>query len=203
LISSIEGTIRSKEGNRIIVEIGGVGFEVYVPLRTLDVIGGEGEKVHLRTYLHVKEDALTLFGFLDDNEKRLFQALLGVSGVGPKVALAILSVSEAGDLARLIHEEKTKALMSFPGIGRKTAERIVLELKDRIDIERYTPGVEFTPPGIDRGLIEESIAALATLGFTRANAKKALENIELAELGEPCRVEDIVREVLKRTSAKA
>lgn len=202
MISLIEGTIRSKEGNRIIVEIGGVGFEVYVPLRTLDVIGGDGERVHLRTYLHVKEDALTLYGFLDDNEKRLFQALLSVSGVGPKVALAILSVSEAGDLARLIHEEKTKALMSFPGIGRKTAERIVLELKDRIDIERYLPGVEFAPPGIDKELIEESIAALATLGLTRANAKKALENIELAEHGEPRRVEEIVREVLKRTSAK-
>lgn len=197
MISTVEGIIRAREGNRVIVEVGGVGLDIYVPLRTLDSIGKEGEKVCFQTYLNVREDALTLYGFLGENEKRLFQALLGVSGVGPKVALAILSVSEAGELAHLIHEQKTKALMSFPGVGLKTAERIILELKDRIDIERYLPGVA-AATGMDRELVEEAVTALVTLGLSRVVAERAVAKVAPEELGPPCRVEDVVREALKK-----
>lgn len=202
MIASIVGYIGAREGNRIVVEVGGVGFEVLVPLRTLDSIGGEGEKVRLTTYLHVREDALTIFGFIEENEKKLFQALLGVSGVGPRVALAILSVSGAGELARLIHEENTRGLMSFPGIGKKTAERIVLELKDKIDIERYIAGAEYKREGMDRELFGEALAALVTLGLSKANAEKALAGVSLDDLGESCNVEDVVRKALKRVSKK-
>ncbi|UCF05128.1 MAG: Holliday junction branch migration protein RuvA [bacterium] len=198
MISVIEGTIRGREGNRLMIEVGGgIGLDVFVPLRALERIGGEGERVRLQVYLHVKEDALTLYGFLDENEKRLFQALLGVSGVGPKVALGILSVSEAAELARLIYEKKTRVLMSFPGIGRKTAERIVLELKDRIDIERYLPHVPRAVPGIEREVTEEVMTALMALGLTRAVAEKAVSRIAVENLEDPRRVEHIVREALK------
>ncbi|MCK4237214.1 MAG: Holliday junction branch migration protein RuvA [Candidatus Krumholzibacteria bacterium] len=197
MISTVEGIIRARDGNRVIVEVGGVGLDIYVPLRTLNLIGKIGEKVRFQTYLNVREDALTLYGFLDEKEKRLFQALLGVSGVGPKVALAILSVSEAGELARLIHEQKTKALMSFPGVGRKTAERIILELRDRIDIELYLPGAE-AAPRMDRELVEEAVTALVTLGLSRAVAERAIAKVAPEELGSSRRVEDVVREVLKK-----
>ncbi len=202
MIAFLEGTITHKEGNRIILMVGGVGLEVFIPLRVIDLVGAIGEKVKLFTYLHVREDALTIFGFLERNEKMLFQALLGVSGVGPKVALAILSVSEAGELARLIHEEKTSALMSFPGIGKKTAERIVLELKDRIDIERYLPEAGVKTPGIGRELMDEAAMALETLGMTRINAARILDSLPTGELGEDCSVEDIVREVLRRSASR-
>jgi Holliday junction DNA helicase RuvA len=158
--------------------------------------------VELRTHFHVREDALTLYGFTSESEKKLFQSLLGVSGVGPKVALAILSVSEAAELARLIHEEKTGALTAFPGIGKKTAERIVLELRDKIDIERYFPSCAPTPSGVDRKLIEEAIGALASIGLSRASAEKALAKVSLDLWKESPTVEDVVKEALRNVSSK-
>lgn len=202
MIATIEGTIKAKDGNRIIVAVGGVGLEVYVPYRRLDEIGNERKTVRLQTYLHVKEDALTLYGFLDESDRRLFQALLGVSGIGPKVALAILSVSEASELARLIHREDTKAIQAFPGVGKKTAERIVLELRDKIDIEYFLPAAGVTVPAIDRGLIDEAISALVSLGLSRVNAGRALEKVRIEALGDSFGVEDIVREALKQASSK-
>jgi Holliday junction DNA helicase RuvA len=201
MISSIEGVIRSKEGNSIVLEVSGIGFEVLVPLRTLERMGKLGEIGRLETYLHVREDALTLYGFLDGRERGLFTALLSVSGVGPKVALAVLSVCEAGELARIIHREQTRDLVAMPGIGKKTAERIILELKDRIDVESFIPGEGETPEGLERKILEEAVSALLSLGLSRASAEKALQKLELEKLGEELRVEDIVREALKRVTS--
>jgi Holliday junction DNA helicase RuvA len=198
MIASIEGVITAKDGNRLIIGIAGVGLEVFVPLRTLSSIGGVGKTARLRTYLHVREDALTVYGFVDEDEKGLFQALLGVSGVGPKVALAILSVVDAGELARLIYEGKPEALTTFPGIGKKTAERIVLELRDRIDFDRFLARKRVATGVIERELMEEAIAALATLGLSRASAEKALLKVTREDLGESYGVEDAVREALKK-----
>ncbi len=198
MIASIEGSIEAKDGNRLIVAIAGVGFEIFVPTRCLAEIGGVGETVHLSTYLHVREDALTVYGFVDENEKQLFQALLGVSGVGPKVALAILSVVEVGELARLIYEGKAQALTSFPGIGKKMAERIVLELRDRIDFDRYLARKRVAAGVIERELMEEAIAALASLGLSRMTAEKALLAITREDLGDSYSVEEVVREALKK-----
>jgi Holliday junction DNA helicase RuvA len=198
VIASIEGSIEAKDGNRLIVGIAGVGFEIFVPTRCLTEIGGVGETVHLRTYLHVREDALTVYGFVDEDEKQLFQALLGVSGVGPKVALAILSVVEAGELARFIYEGKSQALTSFPGIGKKMAERIVLELRDRIDFDRYLARRRVAAGVIERELMEEAIAALTSLGLSRMAAEKALAAITREDIGESYSVEEVVREALKK-----
>jgi Holliday junction DNA helicase RuvA len=199
MIGSIEGIVRAKEGNRILLEVSGVGFEVLVPIRTMECVGREGEVARLETYLHVREDALTLYGFLDGNEKKLFLSLLAVSGVGPKVALALLSVCEAGELARSIHDGETKRLVALPGIGKKTAERIILELRDRIDIDRYLP--EGAPARVERKLFDEAVAALVGLGLSPANAEKALGRVDLEGLGESPRIEDIVREALKKVSS--
>ncbi len=198
MIASIEGVIQSKEGNSIVLEVAGVGFEILVPLRTLDRLGKIGEVGRLETYLHVREDALVLYGFLDGMEKGLFRALLSVSGVGPKAALAVLSVCEAGELARIIHREQTRDLVAMPGIGKKTAERIILELKDKIDMYSFISGAEEVSEGIERKILEEAASALLSLGLTRAGAEKTLQELDLEKLGEEPSVEDIVREALKR-----
>ncbi len=199
MIGSIEGIVRAKQGNRILLEVSGVGFEVLVPIRAMESVGGVGETARLETYLHVREDALTLFGFLDEEEKRLFLSLIGVSGVGPKVALALLSVCDAGELARSIHDGETRKLVALPGIGKKTAERIILELRDKMDVERYVSGG--APAGVERKIFDEAVAALVGLGLSPANAEKALERVDLEGLGESPRVEDIVREALKKVSS--
>ena len=201
MIGSIEGVVRAKEGNRILLEVSGVGFEVFVPVRTMERVGGEGESARFQTYLHVREDTLTLYGFLAESEKVLFLSLLGVSGVGPKVALAILSVCEAGELARSIIDGDTKRLVALPGIGKKTAERIILELKDKIEVDRHLP--DGADAGIERTIIEEAVSALAGLGLSRVNAEKALERLDLDTLGDSPKVEDLVREALKKVSSKS
>jgi Holliday junction DNA helicase RuvA len=202
VVASIEGVVTTKDGNRIIVAVGGVGFELFVPYRKLDDIGEVGETVRLHTYLHVREDALTLYGFLDERDRKMFLVLLGVSGIGPKVALAILSVSPAGELARMIHDKDTAAIQSFPGIGKKTAERVVLELRDKIDIEYFLPAADVAVPTVDRGLMEEASAALVSLGLSRPSAVKALGKVRIETLGDSFGVEEIVREALRLASSK-
>ncbi len=197
MISSIEGILRARDGNRIVVEVGGVGLEVSVPLRVAESLGGEGERVRLHTYLHVREDTLALYGFPDEEERHLFQLLIGVSGIGPKLALSVLALTGPGELARVIHEEKASSLVSIPGIGKKTAERIVLELKDKIEIERYLPAAAAAGKGMPRELFDEAITALESIGLSRANAIKALERVNIPALGTSYRVEDLVREALK------
>jgi Holliday junction DNA helicase RuvA len=201
MIASIEGLIRSKEGNTIVLEVAGVGFEILVPLRTLDRLGKVGEVGRLETYLHVREDIMMLYGFIDSRDKGLFKDLLSVSGVGPKVALAVLSVCEAGELARIIRNERTADLVAMPGIGKKTAERIILELKDRIDVASLVPEEGEVTEGIERRLWDEATSALLSIGMSRANAEKALEKLDLSKLGDEPRVEDIVREALKRITS--
>jgi len=197
MIASIEGLLAAREGSRVVIEVDGIGFEISVPLRVAESLGDEGARVRLHTYLHVREDTLALYGFPDEGERRLFQTLISVSGVGPKLALSVLSIASAGELARIIHEEKTKSLQSIPGIGKKTAERIVLELKDKIELERYLPAAAAEGALVPRDLFEEAVTALSSIGLSRQSALKALEKVKVAELGETFRVEDLVREALK------
>jgi Holliday junction DNA helicase RuvA len=152
MISSIEGRLAEKRETSVVVETGGFGLEIRVPAPALTGLGPVGERVRLETYLHVREDALTLFGFASAYDRSVFTALLGISGVGPKAALAIMSQDSADALARMIRGEDVRSLVRIPGIGRKTAERIVLELKDRIEVtggERGAPGVGARPAVMD------------------------------------------------------
>lgn len=199
MIASVEGILRARDGNRVVVEVGGVGLEMLVPQRAVEALGEPGGRVRLHTHLHVREDALALYGFPEESDRLLFQTLIGVSGVGPKLALAVLSTADASELARIIRDEKTKALQAIPGVGRKTAERIVLELKDKIDLERYLPAAAAAGgTGAVRERFEEAVTALESLGLSRAGAVAALEAVDAERLGEECGVEDLVRAALKR-----
>ena len=132
MIASLRGTILDKQPNLIIVDVQGVGYEVHVPLSTYYDVGDIGTDVALRIHTHVREDALHLYGFLTSLEQQLFERLIGISGIGPKLAVAVLSGIEPRELVAAVQRGDVARLTGIPGIGRKTAERIVLELKDRL-----------------------------------------------------------------------
>ncbi len=196
MISSVEGILAARKETSVVVETGGFGLEMHVPAPALAVLGNVGEKVRLSTYLHVREDALTLYGFATDYDRGVFTALLGVSGVGPKAALAMMSKDSAAVLAGMIREENVRALVRIPGIGKKTAERIVLELKDKIEVEEGAASP--AGPAARSETLEEVVAALMSLGLTRNNAEKALERIDLKGDASGFQVEDIVRMALRK-----
>ena len=132
MIASLRGTLVDKTPNRVIVDVAGVGYDVQVPLSTFYVLGESGSTVSLRIHTHVREDALALFGFASAIELDLFERLIAISGIGPKLALAVLSGIEPADLVKAIRRQDVARLTAIPGIGKKTAERIGLEMKDRL-----------------------------------------------------------------------
>ena len=132
MIAHLRGRLLEKQPNRMVVDVGGVGYDVSVPLSTFYGLGEPGGEIALRIHTHVREDALALYGFATRLEQELFERLIGVSGIGPKVALAVLSGIEPADLIRAIGRGDLARLTAIPGVGKKTAERIVLELKDRL-----------------------------------------------------------------------
>ena len=196
MISSVEGILAGRTAAGAIVETGGFGLEIFVPAPALAGLGSIGEKVKLSTYLHVREDALTLFGFATEYDRGVFTALLGVSGVGPKAALTMMSINRASDLAGMIKSEDVHSLVKIPGIGKKTAERIVLELKDKIEVSGEAAGP--ARPSDRPETMEEAAAALMSIGLTRSNADKALERVEFEGDVSGYSVEDIVRMALRK-----
>ncbi len=196
MISSVEGILAGRKETSVVVETGGFGIKIHVPAPALALLGNIGEKVRLSTYLHVREDALTLYGFATEYDRGVFTALLGISGVGPKAALAMMSTGSAAVLAGMIRDENVPALVKIPGIGKKTAERIILELKDKIEVEGVAAGP--ARPAARSEILEETVAALMSLGLTRSNAEKALERIDLEGDASGYRVEDIVRMALRK-----
>ena len=132
MIARLQGSLLEKQPNRVVVDVGGVGYEVHVPLSTFYGLGGLASEVTLRVYTHVREEALSLFGFSTALEKEIFEQLIGVSGIGPRLALAVLSGMEPPELVRAVRQQDVARLTGIPGVGKKTAERIGLELKDRL-----------------------------------------------------------------------
>lgn len=198
MISSIEGILAGRTETSVVVEMGGFGLELNVPAPALAALGNIGDKVRLSTYLHVREDALTLFGFASEYDRSVFTALLGVSGVGPKAALTIMSQGSAAVLAGMIRGEDVRALVKIPGIGKKTAERIILELKDKIEVSGEAagqPGHAARPE-----TLEEAVAALMSIGLTRGSAEKALERVDFEDDVARYSVEEIVRMALRKVS---
>jgi Holliday junction DNA helicase RuvA len=177
VIAYLRGRIFEKQPNRLVVDVNGVGYDVFVPLSTFYDLGGEGAEVTLRIHTHVREDALALYGFGTRLEQDLFERLIAVGGIGPKVALAVLSGIEPPDLIRAIEAGDLGRLTAIPGIGKKTAERIVLELKDRLPQAgagslRADDGVSKAGPGL-RG---DLLSALINLGYHRPLAERAVES---------------------------
>ena len=176
MIAFLRGRVHDKQPNRVIVDVGGVGYEVHVPLSTFYEVGGLGSEVALRVYLHVREDALQLYGFLTELERQLFERLIGISGIGPKLAIVVLSGMDTRDLVAAVQRADVARLTGIPGIGKKTAERIVLEMKDRL-AQIVVPPVPGAAPGAARPdqLRADLLSALLNLGYHRQQADKAID----------------------------
>jgi len=177
VIAHLRGRIFDKQPNRILVDVNGVGYDVAVPLSTFYGLGDAGAEIALRIHTHVREDALLLYGFATRLEQELFERLISVSGIGPKVALAVLSGIEPGDLIKAIERGDLARLTAIPGVGKKTSERIVLELKDRLPraiVEAAaTTGDE--PASGSAAVRDDVLSALVNLGYHRPLAEKAVE----------------------------
>ena len=175
MIAHLRGTILEKHPNRLIVDIAGVGYDVFVPLSTFYGLGEPGSQIALRIHTHVREDALLLYGFATLLEQDLFERLIGVSGIGPKLALAVLSGIEPSELVRAIERGDVARLTAIPGVGKKTSERIVLELKDRLPSVRIAAiaiGGEASGAPLLR---DDLLSALMNLGYHRPLAEKAMD----------------------------
>ena len=171
MIATLHGKLQSRTDDSLIVNIGGVGFRVRVPSSTLANLGAVGSDVMLFTHLHVREDDLSLYGFAAEEELRLFETLLTVSGIGPKVALGVLSSASADTLRVAIAQGNLAVLTAIPGIGKKTAQRLVLELKGKIDVSGLSEVSELSP------LDEDVMNALINLGYSAAEATRAARSV--------------------------
>ena len=172
MIAALRGTLLEKHPNRLIVDVNGVGYDVQVPLSTFYAIGETGGEVAVRVRTHVREDAIALYGFLTTLELDLFDRLIAISGIGPKLALAVLSGIEAGELVRAVRGQDVARLTRIPGVGKKTAERIGLELKDKLP---SAPAADDSGVVSGGDLRDDVISALVNLGYQRAAAEKAVE----------------------------
>jgi Holliday junction DNA helicase RuvA len=199
LIAHLEGVLREKAPTRVVVATGGVGYELFVSLSTHAALPDEGKTVSLRVHTHVREDAIQLFGFHTDLERALFELLLRVSGVGPKLAQAVLSGIAPAELAGALGRGDAGALCRVPGVGSKTAQRLVVELRDRVAglvaaAETAAASKEAAAPD---ARLDEVVSALVNLGTARARAERvACEVLERAEAEAP--LEALIRAALQR-----
>jgi Holliday junction DNA helicase RuvA len=176
VIARLSGTVLEKHPNRVVVDVAGVGYDVQVPLSTFYGLGEPGAGITLRVHTHVREDAIALYGFASPLEQELFERLISISGIGPKLALAVLSGIDPGELIRAIRTQDVARLTRIPGVGKKTAERIGLELKDRLP-QAAGAGVGAESPEPGGGLRDDLLSALANLGYQRVTAEKAVDAV--------------------------
>ncbi len=194
MIARLSGTLLEKTPNRLVIDVAGVGYDVQVPLSTFYGIGDAGAPVELRIHTHVREDVIALYGFASVLEQNLFERLISISGIGPKLALAVLSGIDTTELVRAIRTQDVARLTKIPGIGKKTAERIGLELKDRLP--HGVPGAPepVRPSGTDERR-DDLLSALTNLGYQRAAAEKA---VDAASKKTPdAAFEDLLRNILR------
>lgn len=199
MISYIRGELVGVQEDRIIVDVGGVGYGIFMSAQTMSRLPQTGNEVKIHTYLNVKEDAMQLFGFLTRDDLKVFKMLIGVSGIGPKGGQSILSVLSPDDLRFAVMAGDVKAISSAPGIGRRMAEKIIVELKDKLDIEDVLEHAT-SPAGVsveaaqENEVQKEAVQALVALGYGNTEALKAVRQIAV---GEDSRVEDVLKQALK------
>ena len=195
MIAFLRGRLHSKSPNRAIVECGGVGYDVTISVATFTLLPSEGAEARLHIFTHVREDQIALFGFAEPSEKQMFEKLLTITGIGPKLAITVLSGIDAARLVTAIRASDHATLTRIPGIGKKTAERVVLELKDKLDDMAVAPSATsaaYGPAG------DDALSALVNLGYARPMAQRA---IETAIAKQPGAAEDF--EVLFRAAVAA
>lgn len=193
MISYISGVVDDIEKDKVIIDNNGMGYGIFVSRNTLDQIG-IGEQIKIYTYLSVREDAMQLYGFLSKQELQIFKLLIGVSGVGPKGGLAILSTCPGDSLSLAIISDDAKAISKAPGIGAKTAQKIIIELKDKIDFEEMIATKDSNTTAINNGVVSDAIEALTSLGYSQSMAYQAVKNIKNVD---DMDVEDILKAALK------
>ena len=200
MIAFLQGVLSAKLPDRVEVDVEGVGYEVFVSAKTLQAAPAVGQAVLLRTHLHVREDVLQLFGFLRDLEKRAFLLLLSVSGVGPKAAMNVLSALSPEELFQCIARNDLAALRSAPGIGQKTAQHMVLELKDKVaKIVGAGEVPDMAELSAETKNLSDSVQALMALGYSAAESRRAALTAAQS-LGEKSTVEEILKSSLKSIS---
>ena len=207
MISYVKGPLMGIEEDVIVVEAGSLGLAVHVPVSLLPELPGLGQEVTVYTYFQVREDAMTLYGFLHPQDRDMFRQLLGVNGIGPKGALGILSVLRPDDLRLAIVSEDVKALAKAPGIGTKTAQRMILDLKDKISMENVLGSMASgTDLGTGSGAAamaglaeaaKEAVQALVALGYTNSEASRAVKQVEIVD---GMTSEDVLKASLKHLS---
>lgn len=199
MYSYIRGILTDIEENLVVIETGGIGYNIYTTAQTFDYLPSVGEELKLYTYLNVREDAMLLYGFLTKDDLRVFKLLLGVSGIGPKGALAILSVMSTDDLRFAVLADDAKAISKAPGIGAKTAQRLILELKDKLSLEEAfeqklsNEAIKKTPNQLT-GIKNDAVQALVALGYSSSDALKTVNAVEITEDSD---VEDVLKAALK------
>ncbi|MHB8455841.1 MAG: Holliday junction branch migration protein RuvA [Acidiferrobacterales bacterium] len=192
MIGRLQGTLVQKEPPTLLLDVGGVGYELEAPMSTFFDLPGTGERVTLFTHLVVRDDAHLLYGFSREGQRRLFRSLLKVNGVGPRVALAILSGLSDEELLRCLAQEDIARLTRVPGIGRKTAERLIVELRDKVDLN--APAMSAVRPvAMPPDPVQEAVSALVALGYKPQEASRAVSAIPHDGL----RSEDIIRQALR------
>lgn len=207
MIAYIRGTLAyiEPEESMAVLETGGIGYRILMSGRDLDLLPAAGEELRLYTYLQVREDAFVLFGFFTREDRKLFQQLLSVNGIGPKAALGVLSALSADDLRFAVLADDAKAIAKAPGIGLKTAQKLILELKDKLSLEeafeaRLENSQAKAAAGADPDLSEarnEAVEALTALGYSASDSLKAVRKVEAAD---GMNVEDILKAALKYIS---
>ena len=194
MIATLHGVLTEKNPSRLVVDVGGVGYEVNVPLSTFYALGETGAEVNLRIHTHVRQETLSLFGFATRLEVDLFERLITISGVGPRLALAVLSGLEPPDLLRAIQNSDIVRLQGIPGVGKKTAERISLELKDKLPANAVDEGVTTDPENDTEGIRNDVMSALLNLGYHRPLAERAVNEVLTDKLGT---FEEALRQALR------
>lgn len=188
MIHFIEGALDSKTPTYAVISCNGVGYHILIPLSSYDKLPGLGTTVRLRTHLAVREDDMTLFGFMTEAEHQLFQRLITVSGIGPKIALGALSGMSAGDLKAALMAGDVKRLSSISGIGKKTAERMIIELRDKFSNDDLL--AELRPATVEGDAMQDAVLALIALGYKEADASRMLGKIKGRESKS---VEELIR----------
>ncbi len=201
MIGGLRGRLATKSPERLLVDVGGVGYEVRVSLSTFTELPEAGVQVDILTHTHVREDAIVLYGFLTPLEREVFRLLIGVSGIGPRLALNLLSGLSAPELVRTIIKANAAPIFAVPGVGKKTADRLIIDLRDRmLKLEAAIPGdagggAATAPDGSDADL-EDILSALTNLGYRQAQAERALKESREAMPEAP--IEGLLRESLRR-----
>jgi len=195
MIARLRGRLLERAPEQIVVDVGGVGYQLFVSLQSFYRLPAVGGEVDLRVHTHVREDALQLYGFLDESERTLFQLLLQVATIGPRVALAVLSGMEASELEDALSAGDTRRLVAVPGIGKKKADLMVLQLREKVGLLRGVRQASVTRRGGDGA---EAVSALVNLGYKQSEAERAVAG---AEQGGASALAEIIREALRRLAS--